>query len=254
MDKKTQTILVLIVIFLGLVTITLRNKKISNEPLSENVTESTVATSTNKDILATTDSNSNIPATQTGNIPNRAWATFEKYIEYARTHNIEGVRSLSHKFNGTCSKAKESEEMEKKCFAILDSVYETGISMNKSDYSNVAFDSKQIILSTNPKKTDSADKVEITKNLIYFTISTNNEIKLLALELGRSFTVKKAGLTNAELNLAVEERIKDSDNDGIENAVESCLIKTTTSACKPTDPFQKDSNNNGYWDGIEPLL
>ena len=71
-----------------------------------------------------------------------AWTTFENYLEFARAHNLAGVKSLSYQISATCSDATKIEE----CFALMDSVYEIAKDFKLSDFKHVEEDGRQIVM------------------------------------------------------------------------------------------------------------
>ena len=73
-----------------------------------------------------------------------AWTTFENYLEFARAHNLAGVKSLSYQISTTCSDATKIEE----CFALMDSVYEIAKDFKQSDFRHVEEDGRQIVTYT----------------------------------------------------------------------------------------------------------
>jgi hypothetical protein len=248
-----------IVLIIGVIFAVSKSKtptESAKESVEQNTATSTLETaSSSPKTVSPTNAlgRANIKGTAGLSVPDKAWVVFQNYTEYARLHDIAGVKSLASKFAGICSKVETDPSMRDKCFGVLDDLYNTGITLKKNDFSNSSFDGRQVILSTNPIQTDTGDKIETSKKLIYFTIDTSGEMRLLGLEMGRSFSVEKKDLSVEEINSQIEQKIMDTDKDGVEDRVESCEIRKL-SVCTPTDPLKKDSDGDGYWDGIEPLL
>ncbi len=252
--NKHTKLIVFIIIILAISFIVIKNKSIKKATLDNTLESSEItATSTTKSTDTGQPSKNQILSKNLSATDN-AWATFDKYISYAQKHDIEGVKSLIYKFNGTCSKASESEETKKKCFEILDSVYKMGVSTNKASYSNTLSDEKQIILSSVTKETDVGDKIELSKNLIYFTVGNDGTVKILGIENNRTISINKYGLSQDEVNKSLEDDKLDSDSDGLEDKMETCSLNSTNQNCIKTDPNRKDTDGDGFWDSIEPLL
>ncbi len=96
-----------------------------------------------------------------------AWIVFETYLEFARTHNLDGVKSLSYQISAACQDlARESE-----CLTLMDSVYAFGSTLKKEDFNHVYYDNRQVILSTD------APAVAI----LYFTRDEKGVLKMLGL-------------------------------------------------------------------------
>lgn len=96
-----------------------------------------------------------------------AWIVFENYLEFARVHNLNGVKSLSYQMSATCQDpAREAE-----CFALMDSVYAFGSALKKEDFIHVVYDDRQIIAFTD------APAVSI----LYFVRDGKGVLKILGL-------------------------------------------------------------------------
>ena len=78
-------------------------------------------------------------------VKDEAWATFQNYLEFARTHNLVGVKSLSHQISAACS----DPAREKECFALMDSVYAIASEFKQSEFKYTEEDKRQIIMYTN---------------------------------------------------------------------------------------------------------
>ncbi|MDZ4205875.1 MAG: hypothetical protein U1C12_01550, partial [Patescibacteria group bacterium] len=95
------------------------------------------------------------------------WIIFQNYLEFARTHNLAGIKNLSHQISATCSdSAKEAE-----CFALMDSVYAIASTFEPSEFKNIQSDERQIIMSTDGPMVA----------ILYFTKDKTGAIKVLGL-------------------------------------------------------------------------
>ena len=96
-----------------------------------------------------------------------AWTTFENYLEFARAHNLAGVKSLSYQISTTCSDATKIEE----CFALMDSVYAFASTFKLSDFKYIQSDDRQVIMFTDGP----------TVAILYFTRDEKGSLKVLGL-------------------------------------------------------------------------
>ncbi|OHB10023.1 MAG: hypothetical protein A3G05_01890 [Candidatus Zambryskibacteria bacterium RIFCSPLOWO2_12_FULL_45_14] len=73
-----------------------------------------------------------------------AWTTFQNYLEFAKAHDLSGLRSISYQISPTCNDpAKEAE-----CFALMDNVYNIASYFKLSDFRHIQADERQIIMYT----------------------------------------------------------------------------------------------------------
>ena len=73
-----------------------------------------------------------------------AWTTFENYLEFAKAHNLEGMRSVSYQISPTCNDPTKQAE----CFALMDNVYNIASYFKLSDFRHIQADERQIIMYT----------------------------------------------------------------------------------------------------------
>ena len=89
-----------------------------------------------RDILDYFPSLSFPPLTISGNelaLSVESWTTFEKYLEFAKTHDLNGIRNLSHQISDTCNDPLR----EKECFALMDSVYSFASLFKQNDFNQL---------------------------------------------------------------------------------------------------------------------
>ena len=96
-----------------------------------------------------------------------AWTTFQNYLEFARTHNLSGIRSLSHQISATCGDQSREEE----CFALMDSIYAFTSTFTLSDFKHIQSDEKQAIMYTDGP----------TVVILYFTKDESGSLKVLGM-------------------------------------------------------------------------
>jgi|SRR3989344_206616 len=145
--------------------------------------------------------NSFTSTTDTNLETDEAWQVFEKYLEFARTHNLEGVKSLSHQISATCSDPLQTEE----CNALMDSVYAFAKNFRQSDFKYVQGDGRQIIMWTDGPVTA----------ILFFTKDTSGLPKVLGL---RFCITNESGLDSC---IETDPAKRDLDGNGWWDKVES---------------------------------
>lgn len=181
----------------------------------------------------------------------RAWQAFESYIAYAEAHNLEGISSLSHQLSDTCLDPELTEE----CYALMDNVVLISKEFDKTEFVNVWRDRKQIVLSTDWQVEENEVVKGYYRNVIYFTRDWKGSPKLLSMSAPIDFVyLPKEGLSPEELDKMLQEKIVDTDKDGLDDEVENCTFTGAPTECEYTDPLKRDSNNNGWWDSTESLF
>jgi|SRR3989344_5310730 len=145
-----------------------------------------------------------------------AWTTFQNYLEFARVHDMEGLKNLSHQISPACADFSREEE----CFALMDSVYAIAGQFKKDEFKNVQADERQIILFTDYQEffeDDENGDYPRFRTVIYFTKDEDGNPKVL----GIRFCTEK------------------------ENVSDECV---------ESDPSLRDKNNNGWWDNVESIF
>lgn len=191
-------------------------------------------------------------------VSERAWASFQNYLESYKTHDVKAIGNFSynHKFGPECQSVLNNENDEKKravCFSNIDRVYKSIPNFKKTDFPHALSDSKQVILFSDSEiKEDGIQKTSF-KKMLYFVIESGN-IKPLAIDPGRGLSVNKENLSSEAIDEKLKERTVDSDQDGVEDSIENCVVKVSAGQCVHTDPEKRDTDGDGYWDSIEPHL
>ncbi len=181
-----------------------------------------------------------------------AWNIFQKYVSYNKAHNLEGVKSVIYKLSPVCSNPAKKVE----CEARMDAAYEYGSEMNKGDFVNVWTDSKQTILSTDfwletSKETDSFGRFRST---MFFVKDTEGNLKLLSFNPTQGGATVKGSATQEEIDTRIIRYTEDNDQDGRADYDEECLAVTKGTVCTKTNPSLRDTDGNGWWDGVDTLL
>lgn len=178
-----------------------------------------------------------------------AWLVFDAFVQAAQKHDLEKVKSLSHQQSDQC---KDSAR-EKECFELMDSVYLLGSVIKKDAFTLVWSDAKQLILSTPFKRYVVPESVGYEQGVVYFT-KVGGVHKILSYNPARAAALPLEGKNSNDPGL--EEKLqtimKDSDRDGVTDQFESCAGEyANIPGCKETNPNIRDTDGDGWWDGIE---
>lgn len=167
------------------------------------------------------------------------WLIIEKYKTYLKNHDMSGINSISYKDSDGCNNTTA-------CDQIFDYVYNLVNSYNESDFAFKLIDDRQAILWTPIKKTSTT-----YEKAGAFFAKNNGEYKLLSV----GPRIWHYSLSTSEKNAQELDRMYlDSDSDGLTNEEEKCEgAQSVSMGCKITDPYNKDTDGDGLWDGIEDL-
>lgn len=210
--------------------------------------EVSVATTT----VATTTATSTKPEIK-NSLSHTAWTVFENYLNFAKAHDLSGIKSLSYQLSPTCADATKTED----CNALMDNVYFFGKDMKEKDFVVIWSDSKQIILSTNFKRQEiGTTTAAYTRGIIYFTKDLKNNIKLLTFNPEDGIAINRDKIAPDQLEARLIHMTIDSDQDGLPDTVETCAGFAVEANCpnKITNPNKRDTNGDGWWDGVEIFL
>ena len=249
MSKRKPIIIGLVILIIAFVlVIFVKKEPVDSNSLSglENTIETAISTNNRETEKV------NI-ATSTGlSIKEKAWDVLQKYLGFAKSKNIEGVRSLSYQLTDSCKKYSNEEE-KKDCDARMDTVAFFGIVFAKKDFIEVWSDSKQIILATDFRIEENEEVTSRTRSMIYFVVE-DGVIKVLKFDPAKGSVLQKADLTKVEIDKRLVELTEDTDKDGAEDYLEKCISKSQDSTCIKTDITKRDTDGDGFWDGIEALF
>lgn len=145
-------------------------------------------------------------------IETETWQTFEEYINAAKTHDIETLAKLSYQLSPACKAAMVDETKLPACYELMDSVAYFAGNFKQSDFKNIAYDDRQVVLST-----DFMGDGGATKTVVFFV----RESGLLKM-LGISFCFG-GGTTDECVN--TDPKTRDVDHDGWWDDVESLFKK-----------------------------
>lgn len=186
-----------------------------------------------------------------GRIRTSAWKVFEEYRNASQNHDIAKIEELSYKLSSTCTDLTMNDE----CNLRMDSIVELTADFVKKDFSNVWYDENQIILFTDPKKSEEENKTSYTKSYIFFTRDEQGNPKVASIDPGQVFSfTRQADLTDQEIEEELWSIIMDSDKDGVPDIYELC--EDTAQICENewTKPNIRDTDGDGWWDGMESYV
>jgi hypothetical protein len=215
---------------------------VANEPMADNsgVSTSTSGVSTSTFVLR---ANPNL------SIKDNAWNVLQKYLEFAKNHNILGVKNLSYQLSESCKNPSKGSAAEKDCFMRMDTVYYFGTQFKKNEFKNIWSDEKQIILTSDLVREENKDAIFLSRGIIYFVIDGAGNIKLLKFNDSEGVSMPKEGRTVEEIDNYLQKRMLDEDKDGIEDEIERC--EGQPESCVKTDSKNRDTDGDGFWDGVE---
>src|SRR3989338_7966247 len=174
------------------------------------------------------------------------------FLSSEKNHDINGINSASFKAFD-CGTATVGA-----CSSIMDFLYRAQSVLIKSDFVNKWEDGKQIIFSSKPMKTDTATSKGYKVSFIYFVKeATSGTVRLLAVKpnVRFSYDTVNTDLTTSQIEKELQNMMFDSDLDGLTDLEENCEgAKQIEKTCSTTDKDKRDSNGNGWWDGVEILL
>ena len=193
-----------------------------------------------KDITKKIDTN--VSSTATVDL----WSIFDKNTLALKNKDIVAFNATSYI---QVTSAEESQFAQMASF-----LYDQSIKINKNNYVNKWQDDKQAIYSTNPVKTDDSTAYGYKQGSIMF-MKKDGSWKILLSSPERNWGVSKAGTnqTSAQVEQLLQAMMIDSDKDGLTNNEETCDsgAQQYNPNCVKSDPNKRDTNGNGWWDGIE---
>jgi hypothetical protein len=231
-SKKIILIIVLIIVVIGVLFFGLKTSAPKAEiPTEKPIAEKIIATSTPVKV-------------QPVSIKDTAWAVFQKYLDFNKNHDLDGVKNSVYKVNVVCASSTITDE----CKNRMDSAYAYGIALNKKDFKNVWSDSKQIILATDfwTESIKELDEYGRFRSLIFFVRGVDNKWKLLSFSPTKGNGLSKASSTQEEIDAKLISYTEDNDKDGIADFEESRE--------QTNNPALRDTDGDGFWDGVQALM
>lgn len=121
----------------------------------------------------------NVPGVNNPALGKEAYAVFKQYLEFAKAHNLEGLRTVSHQISATCNDPTKEAE----CFRLMDSVYSISQDFKEEDFKHTYADNKQIVMFTDFINLSEADNAEPIRFVLFFTRDSEARPKVLGLKL-----------------------------------------------------------------------
>lgn len=187
-----------------------------------------------------------IEAEESTDIPQNVWTVFQEFIEYAKEHDIDNLNKISYK--------PLTNSDDETLMLILDLAYTQFSQLDEIDFVNKWADNKQVILSTNPEPEDDQKSKGYIKNYIYFARNRLGEFKVLSVNIDRGWyhTTLNTSLNETQIEQELQAMMLDTDQDGSTDREEACMgADQYNPDCVKTDPNKRDTDGDGWWDGIE---
>lgn len=178
-----------------------------------------------------------------------AWAFFQKYLEFNKNKNLEGVRSTVYKISAVCEDPKTRID----CEARMGAAYKYGSALKKEDFVHIWEDENQIILSSDFKINEDDSIIGRNRAIIFF-LKTETGLKLLSFSPFKGSTISKGEASEQELSDRLIIYTQDNDNDGLADYDEECLGAKEGEVCNKTNPKIRDTDGDGFWDGVQVLM
>lgn len=180
---------------------------------------------------------------------NDPWAIIDKIKDYSKNRNKAGFDSLVYDPEKmSCDNKKECESM----FKFLDVMLFD--SLNKNDYVDRWEDNKQMILVSKLMPIDNADEKSGSINHLFFAKDDKGNLKFIGYDSsGLGFSRKGTNRSDSVLEADIQAAIADVDKDGLSDQKEKCenYFNEYIKDCKVTDPAKRDTDGDGWWDGVE---
>jgi hypothetical protein len=183
-------------------------------------------------------------------IVDQLWKIFSQYLEFAKNQDRDNLKTVSYQLSQSCTPTPVTDE----CKSKMSAVYEAGKYITRNDFAEVWSDQKQAIVLSEAKKMEDSQSVGYQKSILVFAKNSQGQYGLLALDPQRSWLAKKsATTTNESLYKTVSDSMIDTDKDGVTDDFEKCIFPDSIlviSECIKTDPAKRDTNGDGWWDGV----
>ncbi len=187
-------------------------------------------------------------------LAHEAWTVFQTYLGFLKKHDVAGVKTVTLELSSTCADKAKSVE----CNKLMDGAYKIGSTFKEADFTRLLSDSKQIILST-PFHTETSDLARASvRQAIYFARNEKGVPKVLSYTFPNEITYVIYDATESNDMAALDKRLtfrtNDKDLDGMPDEVEDCSFIGVDTTCKKTNPDNRDTDGDGWWDGVEPYI
>ncbi|MEK7635396.1 MAG: hypothetical protein AAB446_03140 [Patescibacteria group bacterium] len=249
MENNRKIILIIAVVLAIFAVLFFVLKNVASAPKLEIPLENVATTTVEKEI-----ENTSILPKQTlpfsDDSKDTAWTVFQKYLGYNLDKNLDGVKQTVYKVNVVCESAVATDE----CKNRMDMAYAYGSVLKKEDFTNIWSDSKQTILATDFKIQEDDTAIGRNRAILFFVKNNAGNSVLLSFSPFKGSVLEKASTTREELISKLTTYTEDTDKDGIANYEEQCLAPYESSTCVKTNPNLRDTDSNGFWDGVQALM
>lgn len=135
------------------------NRELNNEPLNLNLPNPTLE----------------VPGVSSTGVGIKAWNVFQEYLQYAKNHDLENLKKISHQLSPAC----EDKERKAECEQLMDNVVFFTQDFKQSDFGQTDYDDKQIVMQTNYLSQEGYE--EKVKTVVYFTRTNEGEPRILSI-------------------------------------------------------------------------
>ena len=179
-----------------------------------------------------------------------AWNLFQKYLNFNKAKNKEGVKSVVYKIAAVCEDPKTTID----CEGRMGAAYEYGITLKKEKFVHIWEDEAQLVLSTDFWVEENDQALGRFRSIIFFVKDGEGTLKLLSFSPTKGGATTKGEASKQELDARILRWTEDNDQDGIADYNEECLSVSEGQVCNKTNPKLRDTDGDGLWDGVEALM
>lgn len=182
-------------------------------------------------------------ANQPSNISSDPLVAYDRFIKSLKDGNVSEYNKYSY-----FGLSKEEEGQFKFASAMVYGM----VNINPKSLVIKWEDEKQAIYMTEIKKSDDLQFYRYERGRVVF-LKDGEQWKVLESMIARGWNVSKT-ITQTEADKMLQEMSLDTDQDGITDKDELCVdTKSADPKCVKTDPKKRDTDGNGYWDGVDAI-
>lgn len=173
------------------------------------------------------------------------WSIFDKMVLALKNKDIPALNAVSY--------TQIPADQEAQFIKVAPLLYDLESQIVKSEYINKWQDEKQAIYSTNPKKSEDTYGYNLSQgNIMFINIDGSWKVLLSGAESGWHIVKSGTNQTPAQAEQELQTMVLDTDKDGIKDQDETCTgAKELSPSCVKSDPNNRDTDGDGWWDGIE---